>query len=83
MKTRLIQIGNSKGIRIPQPLLEEAGLEGELEVRAEANSLIIQSARQPRQGWAEAFAEMANRGDDVLLNDVQSLSHWDDKEWQW
>ncbi len=83
MKTRLIQIGNSKGIRIPQPLLEEVGLKGQLELRAEANSLVIQAARQPREGWAEAFAEMAKRGDDNLLDDVPSLSQWDEKEWQW
>jgi antitoxin MazE len=83
MKTRLVQIGNSKGIRIPQPLLQQVGLEGELEIRAEANSLVIQSARKAREGWAESFAEMAERGDDILFDDVPSLSTWDDREWQW
>ena len=83
MKTRLIRIGNSQGIRIPQPLLEQTGLEGDLEIRAEANTLVIQSARKPRDGWAESFAQMAQRGDDILLDDVPSLSSWDDVEWQW
>ena len=67
MRIRLIRIGNSKGIRIPQPLLEQTGLEGDLEIRAEANTLVIQSARKAREGWAESFAQMAQCGDDILL----------------
>jgi antitoxin MazE len=74
MKTRLIRIGNSRATKIPQHLLDEVGLEGELELRAEANSLVIQSARKPREGWAESFADMARRGDDVLLDDLPPLS---------
>ena len=35
MKTRIVSIGNSQGIRIPKLLLEQTGLSGEVEIRAE------------------------------------------------
>ncbi len=59
MKARIIRIGNSHGIRIPMPLLEVAGLQGEVYVTAERGALIIRQVRSPRSGWAEAFQEMS------------------------
>ena len=45
MKTRIVRIGNSQGIRIPKPLLEQTGLRGEVEISAQDDSLIIRPAR--------------------------------------
>jgi antitoxin MazE len=84
MKTRIITIGNSQGIRLPKPLLEESGIAGEVEVTIEDFSLVIRSANKPRAGWEAAFAKMAERGDDALLDgDAPSLTNWDEREWQW
>ncbi len=84
MKTRIVRIGNSQGIRIPKPLLEQTGLRGEVEISARDDSLIIRPARQPRTGWAAAFREMARRGDDALVDDpAPSLSSWDEDDWEW
>lgn len=84
MKTRIVRIGNSQGIRIPKSLLEQTGLRGEVEIRAEKDSLVIHPVRRPREGWAEAFGEMARRGDDVLLSpDTPPLTTWDEDEWEW
>lgn len=84
MKARIVRIGNSQGIRIPKPLLQQTGLAGEVEISAEADSLVIRPARTRRAGWAEAFRRMAERGDDWLLSDVPpSLSRWDEDEWAW
>lgn len=46
------------------------------------NSLVTQQNRQPREGWAEAFALMHRHGDDRLL-DEQPRSRWDVEEWEW
>ncbi len=54
MKTCIVRIGNSQGILIPQPLLEQSGLRGEVEISAQGDSLIIRPARKPRIGWATA-----------------------------
>jgi len=45
MKTRIVRIGNSQGIRIPRPLLCQTGLSGKVEIRAHNGSLIIRPAR--------------------------------------
>jgi antitoxin MazE len=84
MKTFIVRIGNSQGIRIPKPFLQQTGLEGQVEITAEDNAVIIRPAKKPRAGWAAAFQEMAQRGDDALLDaGAPGLSAWDEDEWQW
>jgi antitoxin MazE len=83
MKTRIVPIGNSQGIRIPKLLLEQTGLSGEVEISAEGGALVIRPVKRPRAGWAAAFQDMARRGDDALLDDAPSLSDWDEGEWEW
>lgn len=84
MKTRIVRIGNSQGIRIPPQVLKESGLQGEVEVHIEGDSLVIRPLKKARAGWAEAFREMARQGDDRLLDpDGPSLTSWDEEEWEW
>jgi antitoxin MazE len=84
MKTRIVRLGNSEGIRIPKPLLEQTGLSGEVEISVQDGSLIIKRARKPRAGWAAAFKNMAENGDDPLLDlAAQGLTRWDEDEWEW
>jgi len=83
MKTRIVPIGNSQGVRIPKPLLEQTGLTGEVEIRAANGSLVIRPAKKPRAGWSTAFQVMARLGDDALLDEAPSLSRWDEDEWAW
>jgi antitoxin MazE len=68
MRARVVRIGNSRGVRIPKPLIEQVGLQDEVEIAVEGNSLIIRAAARPRAGWATAFRSMAERGDDRLLD---------------
>jgi antitoxin MazE len=81
-RTRIVQIGNSKGIRVPKMLLEHAQLPEEVELQAEPGRLIVRAARAARAGWAEAARSMYARGDDRLL-DAPTSSRFDDTEWQW
>ena len=84
MKTPLIKIGNSRGIRLPKSVIEQCGLEGTVDIQVEKGCVLIRPAAQPRAGWAAAFAEMAKNGDDRLL-DWEALppTEWDLTEWQW
>ena len=82
MRASLVQIGNSRGIRIPKPLLEQTGLEGEVEIEVRGEQLVIRPASHPRAGWAEAFARMAEQGDDALL-DPGLPTKWDRSGWRW
>jgi antitoxin MazE len=84
MKTRIVRIGNSRGVRIPKLLLEQTGLSGVVEISVRDGALVIGPTRKPREGWAAAFQEMARRGDDALLDEPPtSLSSWDQNDWEW
>jgi len=82
LKTHIVKIGNSRGIRIPKVCLEQLGLHDEVELAVQADRLVIRPARRPRQGWAEQFRAMAAHGDDKLL-DEGTPTAWDKTEWEW
>lgn len=82
MKTKLIRIGNSRGVRIPKPLLEQAGLEDEVELRVVDDGIIIGAARLPRADWEDAARLLHERGEDGLL-DAPTPTQFDAKEWEW
>ena len=81
-KTRIVRIGNSRGIRVPKGLLEQAQLPDEVELQAEPGRLVVRAAHGPRAGWAAAAKAMHVQGDDHLL-DVPTRTRFDDKDWQW
>ena len=82
MKTRIIRVGNSKGIRVPKVLLDQAQLPEDVELHAEPGRLVVQAARGPRFGWAGAAKAMHVRGEDRLL-DEHTSTRFDDETWQW
>ena len=82
MKTRIVKIGNSRGIRLPKPLIEEAGLGEDVELRVVADGLMIERTQRTREGWAEAAARLSARHEDVLL-DEPSPTDFDASEWRW
>ncbi len=82
MKTKIVQIGNSRGIRIPKPLLEQAGLQDEVELKIEEDCLRITAPANMRDGWSEAAQLMASRGEDGLL-DTETQTNFDVAEWTW
>jgi antitoxin MazE len=81
MKTRIVSIGNSQGIRIPKPLLAQAGLEGDVELQAEKGRIVIAAVRHARAGWAEAAAELHAHGGDKLIETPAPA--FDAEEWEW
>jgi antitoxin MazE len=82
MKARIVRVGNSRGIRIPKPLLDQAGLAEDVELHAEPGRIVIEAVRRPRDGWAEAAQRMAERGEDGLL-DAPTPTRFDAEEWEW
>jgi antitoxin MazE len=84
MKSRIVRIGNSQGIRIPKPLLKQTGLAEEVEIQVQHNRLIITPAGRPRAGWSAGFREMARKGDDILLAGETHLpTLWEGDQWEW
>lgn len=82
MKTRLVRIGNSRGIRLPKPAIDEAGLSDEVDLRVRPGAIVIVPAAGPRAGWAEAAARLRERGGDGLLEPV-TPTRFDNWSWKW
>lgn len=82
--TRIVRIGNSRGIRIPKVILDQTALGDEVQLEVLQNQIVIRPARQSRQDWEEQFRAMAEHGDDRLLDqEVTSFSGWDEAQWEW
>jgi len=82
VRAKVIKIGNSRGVRIPHIMLEQAGLTDVVEMKVVGDKLIIHSSNQPRQGWENLFIAMAKKGDDRLVDEPFS-TQWDEEEWTW
>ena len=85
MRTKVIKIGNSRGIRIPKSIIHESGLDHEVELEIKNGQIIIRAVSSVRNSWDSAFKKMANKQDDILLDNDSFLSQskWDDEEWEW
>jgi antitoxin MazE len=82
MRTRLIRIGKSWGVRIPKSLLDRVGLRDVVAINVEAGALVVRPVPKPRAGWAAAFRTMAEMGDDALLDaGSPTPTAWDENEW--
>jgi antitoxin MazE len=82
MKTHLIRIGNSRGVRLPKPLIEEAGLTDAVELRVRDGAIVIARVARARSGWAEAAQRMREHDEDGLL-DPPTPTRFDEREWKW
>jgi len=85
MKIKLIQIGNSKGIRLPKPLIEKYDLGEKLEIIESEEGILIKPLTGVREGWEEKFAAAnSERNEDDDFEDWKNLaSDFDEEEWKW
>lgn len=78
MQVSVVQIGNSKGIRLSKTLLEKYHIVDKLELVLENDYFILKPIAEPRKNWEQAFAEMHRNGDDkLIMESVFSDENWD------
>ena len=77
-----MRIGNSRGIRLPKPLIEQAGLSDEVELEARKGAIVISPASGARAGWEDAARDIDEHDDDKLL-DREVNTKFDEEEWEW
>jgi antitoxin MazE len=83
MRSRIIKIGNSQGLRIPKPVLDQTGIRDDVEIEVEKDQIIIRPVKNVRDGWDAAFRIMREKNDDEPIID-DNISHlWDEEEWKW
>ena len=83
MITKIVPIGNSKGIRIPNHIIKLLHIDNQIDMIVDENKeeIILRPIRKTREGWSEQFREMNKNNDDqLLINDNIDL-HEDD--WIW
>ena len=86
MKAHIIQIGNSRGIRLPKAWLQACDLVDVNEVDVEIKKkglVILRPSKNARAGWGNAFKKMAAMKNDGLLIPDNVKSDWDKNEWEW
>ncbi len=83
MKTELIRIGNSRGVRIPKPIIEQCGLGDTVELRVVDDRLILSAPRAARHGWDDAFRQAGPSAHDELLLDAVPSGTFDREQWKW
>lgn len=84
MEIAIRNIGNSKGVVLPKPLLAQAGLEGETTalIQVENGSIVLSKSSKPlRDGWAVAAAVIAEQVEDELF--MGEFGNADDAELRW
>ena len=82
MLTTIRRLGNSQGILIPKPLLQQVGLVDQAELRAEGDALVLRRPKAaPRTGWAEASRKLAAACDDTLV--IPAFANEGDTELKW
>ena len=83
LHTRIVRIGNSQGVRIPKPLLEQAGISDQVDLVVHDGQISIRPARCARSGWGEQFARMNRAGDDQPSDERGGAAASDPKESEW
>jgi antitoxin component of MazEF toxin-antitoxin module len=83
MNSRLVQIGNSKGIRLNRAVLEHAALGNELEITAEPGLISIRAARPARAGWEAAAAALGGAQGEGREPVVEYTPTAFEDEWEW
>jgi len=81
----LVKIGNSQGIRIPKPLIQQARLEGkELDIQVVNQGLLVTPSKKPREGWEKAIeAAASNQENDIADTEWLDAELTIDEDLEW
>ena len=85
MRSKIVKIGNSKGIRLPKTIIEQCELKDEVTLQVKDKKIIISSSKVSRKGWAEEFRRLTKNqeGKDDLKEFRNFTTQWENEEWQW
>jgi len=75
MQVSLIDIGTSKGIRIPSSVLKMFNSLTAFELKVKGNQIILETVEHPRKGWENKFKNTSNA---LLIEDDLDSKDWDE-----
>jgi len=84
IRSKIVRIGNSQGIRIPRTLLQQLRLNSDVEMTVQDDQLVIRAARSPRSGWEERFARAVGPAVvEPAIETAEGSTEWDGAGWTW
>ena len=82
MKSKIISIGNSKGVIIPASFMKDLGLSDSVEMEIVANTLVIRPISNARSGWEERIVQAA-QGDNPKERLPEFFRDEKLEDWTW
>jgi antitoxin component of MazEF toxin-antitoxin module len=88
VQAKIEKIGDRFGLVLPKELLDACGFGSEATVTVQDKTLVVSpSPHRPREGWAEALAQIPQEELDRDFAELQAFretpNRWDETEWQW
>lgn len=79
-ETKLVKIGDSKGVIIPSSVLKKCGIKDKIEFEVQGDKITIRPIKGPRSEWEKAFKAMNENGDDeLIIDDTVDIG----QDWEW
>ena len=80
---KLVPIGNSKGVRIPKPLLQKYGLKNSLLLEETDRGLLLRKKEDSKLSWEDTYKAMANEKEDWDDFDTTLLDGLEDEDFEY
>jgi antitoxin MazE len=80
---KLVPIGNSKGVRIPKPLLQKYGLKNSLLLEETDRGLLLRKKEDSKLSWEDTYKAMANEKEDWDDFDTTLLDGLEDEGFEY
>jgi antitoxin MazE len=55
---KIVQIGNSKGIRIPKSMLQKYGFSDSIQIEERENGILLRNTKKTKLSWEDTFKSM-------------------------
>ena len=83
MKIKLINIGNSKGLRLPKTIIQQYNITDDLQLELKEDGILLKPFTKPRTGWSEQFEKVVKPIEKQEKNWMEAHNRFDKEEWTW
>ncbi len=80
---KLVPIGNSKGVRIPKPLLQKYGLKNFLLLEETEGGLLLRKKEDNKLSWEDTYRAMADEKENWDDFDTTLLDGLEDEDFEY
>jgi antitoxin MazE len=83
MRIKIIDIGNSKGVRLPTAVIKQYKFAEEVNLELHEDGIVLTPTIKPREGWSEKFSKS-----DIKLSKedekwLEAKNRFDEEDWKW